>query len=253
MTVDVQFGLKLWSTDAALLPGAVDLIREGAFHYLEIVPVPGTPMEPFAAAGLPSVIHAASEQHGVNIADPARKDLSRRLVDRCLAWADRLGSPQVILHPGFGDPAVAARFLARLGDRRIVIENMPKVGLFGEPMVGYDRTGLVPLLGACSGFCLDLNHAVKAAVSLRVDYRAFTRDLMGLSPVLFHISDGTLATERDEHLSIGDGEYDFTFLTRCIARRPGARVTLGTPRPSGTLRDDLANRGRLIGFLEDLA
>jgi len=246
MTVDVQFGLKLWSRDADLLPAAADLIRQGIFHYVELTPLPGAAIGPFLAEKIPYLIHVPAEQAGVNIADPAQWDRSRQVILEAREWADRLGAEGTILHPGFGRPGVAAAFLRKLEGTGILIENMPKVGISGEPMVGYDRDSLEPLLGGGRRLCLDLNHAAKAAVSLGVDYRAFIRDLMDLSPALFHISDGTLTTVRDEHLPLGSGDYDLRFFRDCIARKRDARVTIETPRSRRTLDEDLANLERFI-------
>ena len=90
---------------------------------------------------------------------------------------------------------------------------MPKVGLGGEAMIGYSPEQIEELIGDGNmGLCLDFGHAVKAAVSLGVDYKKYVQGFMGLRPRVFHVSDGMLSEERDEHLGIGDGEYDFGFL-----------------------------------------
>ena len=94
------------------------------------------------------------------------------------------------------------------------------------------------LLGAGEfGFCLDLNHAAKAAISMNVDYKQFIPKMIELNPVMFHISDGMLNNGLDEHLTIGEGEYDMKFLSDKIGIQ---QVTFETPRKSG-LNDDLTN------------
>ena len=94
------------------------------------------------------------------------------------------------------------------------------------------------------GLCLDFEHAVKAAV----DYKEYVQGFMGLEPKMFHVSDGTLSEEKDEHLGIGEGEYDFGFLMGCIYNnRTMNYLTLETPRTkSNSLDCDLKNLNELI-------
>jgi endonuclease IV len=239
-------GLKLWSTDAGLIPEVTRVFGEGLFDYIELLIVPGTDPAPFRDAGLPTVIHVTSERFGVNIADPAARDLSRALLASSLEWADLLGSEFLILHPGHGRPEDAGEFLDRVDDRRLLIENMPKTGMAGERMVGYDPAQVSALRRGRFGFCLDLNHAIKASISLKKDYRALVREFLALGPSVFHIADGSLGSDRDEHLPLGAGEYDISFLKRCITGSGGGRVTFETPRLQGSLAEDLANRERFL-------
>jgi deoxyribonuclease-4 len=64
---------------------------------------------------------------------------------------------------------------------------------------------------------------------------------MGLEPRVFHMSDGMLSGERDEHLGIGEGEYDFGFLMKCVEERTSALVTFETPRMRKSLDEDIKN------------
>jgi len=237
----VRFGLKIWSRDTDLLDSAADLIAKGTFHYLELSPVPGTDIRPYLGRDIPCVIHAPTEQFGVNIADRRSWTQSRELIDLAFDWAARLRADSVILHPGFGSTDTASRFLEDLENRGILIENMPMAGLGGEPMVGFDPEGLSSLIRPGIGFCLDLNHAIKAAVGLSLNYRTFIRDLLPFGPALFHIADGTLGNGKDEHLPLGTGEYDIGFLRDCITRSPNPRVTFETPRSRRRLDEDLEN------------
>jgi endonuclease IV len=240
----VRYGLKVWSDNTGILDSARILIDEGLFHYLEITPVPGTDRAAFVESGLPFIIHVTTERWGFNIADQDKEEFNRKILGECISWADSLDAEILILHPGYGYLSAAENFLSREEDPRIVIENMPVTGLSGEPMVGYSPGQIRRLRGERFGFCLDLNHAVKAAVSQKMDYRALIREFLALKPLVFHIADGTLANEKDEHLPIGAGEYDIPFLKRCIEEQPGAFLTIETPRPSGTLRDDRENLER---------
>jgi len=89
------------------------------------------------------------------------------------------------------------------------------------------------------GLCLGFEHAVKAAVSFGVGYKEYVQGLMGLEPKVFHVSDGILSEEGDEHMGIGEGEYDFRFLMGCVGEKK--LVTLETPRIQKSLDKDVEN------------
>ncbi|MDY6931781.1 MAG: TIM barrel protein, partial [Halobacteriota archaeon] len=177
------------------------------------------------------VIHITTERQGVNIADLTKKKLNLKRINNCVEWADKLNAKYLILHPGYGLVDDAIEFINDIKDRRFLIENMPKVGLDDEPMIGYKSEQMEELMDDTDmGFCLDLNHAAKAAVSLNTPYKEFIGELLKLRPKMFHISDGKLDNEKDEHLNIGEGDYDFEFLLKCINDNPSKLVTFETPR-----------------------
>jgi deoxyribonuclease-4 len=240
----MQAGLKLWSTDTDLLPEALSHISAGRFCYIELMPVPGTCIDPFQAAGIPCIIHAPGDRFGMNIADRGCRELNHELFAMAAGWADDLSAPALILHPGSGRMEEALRFLDETRDDRVVIENMPRRGIADEPMIGATRDEIRRLRGGRFGFCLDFNHAVKASLSLGLPSRAFIEDLLGEMPVLFHLSDSLLTDDRDEHLPLGAGEYDLRFFRGCISRSGNPRVTMETPRSRRSLEEDLGNLER---------
>lgn len=90
--------------------------------------------------------------------------------------------------------------------------------------------------------CLDFGHAVKAALSLRANYKKIMKDFLKLKPKVFHISDGTMGNEKDEHLNIGEGEFDCKYFLRCIKNTAPGFVTVETPRVNkNSLQDDVEN------------
>ena len=68
---------------------------------------------------------------------------------------------------------------------------------------------------------------------------------MKLRPKIFHISDGKLNNEKDNHLNIGEGDYDFKFLMRCVKGNESKHMTLETPRNSDSFVGDLKNLDKL--------
>jgi len=138
----------------------------------------------------------------------------------------------------------ATDLLREVSDNRLLIENMPKVGLGGEAMIGYSPAQIEELIGDSDmGLCLDFGHAVKAAMSLGGDYKIFIKKILDLfTPYVSHLSDGVLNSERDHHLNIGDGEYDLKFIKNSILGNGNMYVTLETPRLNKfSLDEDIKN------------
>ena len=238
----IKFGLKLWSTNQHMIDKAKALIENDFFQYIELMPIPNTEIAPFLEYNLPYIIHVTTEKHGLNIANKERKEYNSETINSCIEWADKLNAKYLILHPGFGLIDNAMGFLNDINDKRILIENMPKVGLNDENMIGYTPAQIKELRRERFGLCLDLNHAIKAAVSLRIPYREFIKGFLKLKPKMFHISDGKLGNEKDEHLNIGEGDYDFEFLMTCVKENELKYVTLETPRTKlNSFEEDLKN------------
>jgi len=61
--------------------------------------------------------------------------------------ADQLNTKHLILHAGHGSMQHATDLLHNLSDSRLLIENMPKVGLDDEAMIGYSPEQVEELIG----------------------------------------------------------------------------------------------------------
>ena len=244
----MKFGLKLWSINTDLIDQAIHLIDEKVFDYIELMVMPDSEIKPFMI-DVPYIIHIPHEKFGVDIGDPAVKEYSLRMINESIDWADRLNAKHLILHAGHGSMQHATDLLRGLSDSRLLIENMPKVGLGGEAMIGYSPAQIKELIGDIDmGLCLDFGHAVKAAVSLGLDYKEYVQGFMGFEPKVFHVSDGMLSGERDEHLGIGEGEYDFEYLLRFVSESTNL-MTVETPRMDQySLQEDVQN----VEFLKRL-
>jgi deoxyribonuclease-4 len=242
----MKFGLKLWSANPSILDQAVRLIDEKIFDYIELFVIPDTQISPFII-DIPYIIHIPHEKFGVNIGERSKKEYNIQMINESITWADKLDAKYLILHAGYGSMKHATDVLREVTDDRLLIENMPKVGLNDEPMIGYSPAQIEELIRDDSrGLCLDLNHAAKAAVGLGVDYREYVKEFLRFEPKMFHISDGKLDSEKDDHLHIGEGDYDFEFLMSCVKKNEFKYVTLETPRTDlNSLDEDLKNLERL--------
>lgn len=239
----IKYGLKLWTRDTKLINEAKKLIDAGMFHYIELIIDPDfLDASPFDY-DLPYVIHSPHENFGVDIGDETKKRYTLEMIRHSLKFADKLKARQVILHAGTRSKETAKVTLSEIGDGRILLENMPKVGLNGEKCLGYDAYSMCSLnKDDFFGVCLDFGHAVRAAISLKQDYKKIISEFMGLKPKMFHISDGDLSSEIDNHLTLGEGQFDLKYFKKCIEKSKSKSVTLETPRRNtNSLRDDLNN------------
>lgn len=257
---NIKFGLKLWSTNDNLIEEAKELIEKDIFHYVEILVVPDTEFSPFQKTNIPYIIHITNERWGVDIGDKSKEDFNLKTINQCIQWANELSAEYLILHLGYKDFRVAKSFLDKIEDKRILIENVPKVGLDEEEfalfdkanveMIGFSPEQIKELIGDKFGFCLDFGHSTKAAISLKKDYKDYIKEFLKLNPMILHISDGRLNNEKDEHLNIGEGDYDFDFLADCIKKSQAEYISLETPRNNlNSLSEDLKNLEKLKSVL----
>lgn len=237
-----KFGIKLFSTNTGLIDQTIQLIDEKIFDYIELFLIPDTQISPFII-DLPYVIHIPHDKFGVNIGEAGKKEYNLQKINEAMTWADELDARYMILHAGDGSMEHAADLIRELADSRLLIENMPKVGLDDENMIGYSPAQIMELIGDSEiGLCLDFGHAIKAAISLKIDFNEMMQGFLMMNPKIFHISDGNFNTEKDEHLNIGAGNYDFKYFKNCIYSSSSKLVTLETPRQNNlSLKDDIKN------------
>lgn len=244
--MNIKFGLKLWSSNTNLINQAVQLIDEKIFDYIELFVIPDTSISPFLI-DVPYIIHIPHHKFGVNIGEPSKKEYNLQKINESAMWADNLNAKYLILHAGHGSIEHAVNILSEVSDNRLIIENMPKIGLNNEMMIGYSPEHILKLIEVNeTGLCMDFGHAAKAAVSLEENYKEFIKEFLVFEPKVFHISDGNLSNEKDEHLNIGEGDYDFQYLMECINGNPSKFVTIETTRTNlRLLVEDIQNLNKL--------
>lgn len=231
----MNYGIKIWSTNIDQIDEAIDLIKKGYYSYIEILVIPNSDIKPFIESiipqSIPVVIHVAHEEFGTNICgtDKHTKIQSMSNITEAISWADQLNSKYIILHPGYnkgyGNIHEAKNFLTKLNmifkDKKILIENMPQAGMNNETMVGSSPAEIIYLLKNTNfGFCLDFGHAIKTAIHNEVEYKPFVKAFMNLNPEMFHLTDGHLNNDKDEHLELGTGDFDLLYLTSLVICPP---------------------------------
>lgn len=231
----MKYGIKLRTDEMILISDVAKLITKGVFDYVELLIVPNNPsIIPFLEFEVEYVVHASHENYGVDMGRLELREFTLKMLDLSLQAADELGSKIVIFHAGTDSLEHTKGVLSNYTDTRVVIENMPKVGINGEACLGYDAKAMKRLTMDRFGICLDFGHAMKASISLKTDFGEIIQEFLKLNPKIFHISDGNFNTEKDEHLNIGVGTYDFKYFKKCIINNPSKLVTLETPRQHGT-------------------
>ncbi len=242
-----KLGLKLWSTNTNWFPQAIQLIDGGLFQVIELYIVPGadlSTLEPLK--GLPIRIHAPHENHQFN-AFALTDAQVRAFQDEVSAAATMLQASTIVVHAGVGeDQHLFAQQIERLADPRIIIENMPLVSLDGTTCFGYSMEQLAFIHQTMSReLCLDIGHAIKSAVSQKIDYKEFLSDILAtFQPTYFHLSDGDSRHEADEHLALGSGDYDLPWIKRQlqqVAQQHDIQVILEVPKNNLDLGNDVIN------------
>lgn len=230
---DLRIGLKLWSENVALASRAVALHAEGWIDLVELYVVPGTyaaTVDVWRALGVPYMLHCPHAKHQFNLAKPELRDSNAEKFDEVRRFADALSAPVIVMHGGNrGDIGEAIRQLRGLADERIFIENKPKVSLTGGLCIGHSPEEIERILAGAGlrGMVLDFGHAICAANSAGANPLDYIERFLALSPRVFHIGDGDVRSEKDNHFNFGEGTFDIQRLASYVPAQ--STLTIETP------------------------
>lgn len=241
----MEYGIKLWSTNEHWFQEAVDLYTAKEIDFVELYAIPDSliPEKLEILKQVPITIHAAHEGHGLNMMQG--KDRNAELIGQAIEMADYFGSDIIVLHPGVGDDfAALQKNLSIVPDKsRFYLENMPVEGLEhlgGGHCFGGTHTQIQSMLAEGFNFCLDFAHATKASITQQIDYKKFIEQIVhDFSPRYFHISDGDLMTPTDQHLNLGEGEFDLGFMKSLMSESD--KLVFEVPKNKDDLKNDLKN------------
>jgi len=151
-----------------------------------------------------------------------------------------------IVHPESGDLNLSISNIEKLLIKPIAIENMPVKGIHGENMLGYDSNSLGDYYKKIRNleFCLDINHAIKASITLKKDPYDFVLELIKFKkPLIFHIAGGDMSEEIDNHLNLNEGNYDIAKIKKILLKiNYKIYLTFEIPRDTNYgIEDDLRN------------
>lgn len=247
----IKFGLKIWSTNKKEMFGeAFQLFLKKQIDFIElfIVPnslIPGKSSFLDDLKSIPTAIHSFYAEHNFDVF--SLDDFEIKIFkEQIVKTADYLNSRFIIVHAGIGElEDEFKKNIKKIKDKRILIENMPKVGINNEKCFGHSFLQLKFINDCGFDICLDLAHAIKSAISLKIDYKEFIKKLVfGFEPFYFHISNGRTDFEKDEHKNLFDGEFDIKWIKETlqdIAKNKDIYLVFETPKRGKGLENDIKN------------
>lgn len=252
----MKFGVKLWSTNTELIKQAKTHYDKGDFDYIELSAI----IETYDGElldylkGIPVIIHCDvrhnDSQDDVNFADVNCFENNIKAFKEAQKFADYFNSEVIIVHPGHnGTYEAVNNVLAEFNDSRICVENMPgKSCDLKYECLGRTKEELMKI--NVSNYCLDVAHAIKAAKTLKYGPYELIEQIAELKPKITHVSDGNIDSEVDEHLNIGEGDFEFPTITSIVKGNQNIYITLETPKTTNkSLNADVCNIKDLIYYL----
>jgi endonuclease IV len=242
-----KIGLKVYSTNNRYIKPAQSLFQKGIFDYIEIFLSAGKSLESIGhwiSTGIPLAFHAPHSLGGFNPSLPGARN-SNEIIFKEIAEICKIYEPlYLVFHSGTNGSVEEVihqfkYFFSKFPDmhRNVIIENKPKVGMNNMRCIGSTPEEIQQIqMNLNINFCLDFGHAFSAASTLGLDRYLFVNSFAALNPVAYHISDGHTETEIDEHLNLGDGNYDIPWIISRIPEK--AYVALETHKSSLTNLDD---------------
>lgn len=252
----IKYGLKLWTQNKQWFREAADLFYSGKINFIELYIVPDSfqlkELEVFK--DIPIILHAPHWEHNFNLFKLTVQDIAM-FKNQVIKTADFLNAKHIILHPGAGkDKEIFKQSIAKISDKRLLIENLSKVGLDNIIAFGYSKSQLSFIKEECGyALCFDFVHAAKSALSQKIDYKDFIKDLIAdLSPYYFHICGTNLKSkEQDEHQNLFQGDFDIAFVKKIllnIAEKKDIYLVFEVPKQKNSLQNDLKN----INYFQNL-
>lgn len=244
----IKFGIKLWTINTNWFREAVDLCNKKSIDFIELYIVPDSfELDDLAIfKNVEIAIHAPHFGHDFNIFKLTKEHIEL-FKNQVIKTSNFLNSKFIILHAGVGnDFNIFKKNVNKIYDNRIIIENKPKIGLNDVICFGYSLKQLKFIKNKCDfNICLDIGHAIKSAISQKINYKDYLKNLIEeLKPNYFHICDGELNNEKDEHFNLGDGDFDLKWIKNILvklARENDIFLVFEVPKNSNNLKNDLKN------------
>lgn len=249
---NIKFGLKIWSTDnKELFEEAARLFERKEIDFVELYVVPDTLVLGKSEIleilkNIPTTIHCPHTGHNFDVFTLDDEKI-KLFENQVIKVADFLGSKYIIVHSGIGDSSeIFKENIKKINDKRILVENLAKVGTVQTSEVvcfGYSDEQLKFIKNLGFNFCFDFSHAIKSAISQKIDYKEFVKKLIfELDPFYFHICNGRTDFVRDEHRDLFDGEFDLKWIKEILlGLKKDVYLVFETPKGKNGLGNDIKN------------
>jgi len=241
----IKYGIKLWTNNKGLFRKAINLYKEKKFDFIELYNNSSHAHDYKALAKLknaPVTIHNTNNQ-GFHKFIIKKKQLS--VWNKTVELADFFNSPYIIVHPGQNHTFKTFREnLKKINDKRILIENMPGLDIFGQPMYG-QKINELKKINKTNNICFDFEKAIKAACYQNINYKKFIRDcITELNPFYFHISGGDKNNPVDEHKNLWESNFDFKWIKNILNKKTLEKnifLVFESPKTTDNLKNDIKN------------
>ena len=248
MIQNINIGIKISTKNFNLLPEIY--LNDDIIDFIEIILDPEFTTKDIRiikSLELPYAIHFPNSNNGIDFGDLTKNRENIEFIDRINQYKNKLSDLKpicYIIHPESGDIELSIVNIQKLQMEPLALENMPRLGIHGEKMLGYDANSLNKYFKCIEQlkFCFDINHAIKAAISMKRDYLLFVKEFLEFKkPILFHISGGNLNIETDEHLALDEGQYNLSKIKKILLNyKHNVNLTFETPRNyEKKINDDL--------------
>jgi len=255
MIDNIKFGIKINTDEFHLLPEIYE--NQDIIDFIEVLIPPEFTREDLTIIRdfkLPYSIHFPHLKQDIDFGNSKKAPYNQKFIEKVNALKktfDQLRPFCYIVHPESGNLAMSVENIRQLQVKPLAIENMPYKFSSGGNRLAHVPETIRPYFEKMPDieFCLDLNHAVKTAISESLDYIELIKRFMKLKkPIHFHIADGDLNSEYDDHLAIGEGNYDISALKNILYEFGSVvQLTFETPRINkDNIGDDLKNMEAFI-------
>ena len=177
----IKYGLKLWSSNTtSWLEESVDLCQRGVFDFVEVYnnihePLDYKKLEILKSISVPTVHNPHSHGWHDFFLTEEQKPHWKRTVE----MADFFGSENIIVHPPrTHDVKTLQENLAKLGDKRIILESMPGLDIDHQVMQCGQTLEDLKEISKQNGICFDLAKSFKASRHQKLDYQEFVTEAL---------------------------------------------------------------------------
>lgn len=242
----IHFGLKLWSSNPpAQFAEAARLCTSGLFQFVELYHNPAEALDYVKMAPLEQCFVAIHNTHSHGWHEFTLGVAHLKMWEGTVALADHFNSSWIVVHPGQAkDFAALQSGLQKIADKRVVLENMAGLDVYGDRTFGRTLDELKDIR-KLAPICFDFEKAVKAAAWQKMDYREFIDGcLNALQPIYFHISGGDKDSAVDQHLNLREANFEIGWIRWRLdelAEREDVYLVFETPKNSDDLENDVRN------------
>lgn len=254
MIENIKIGIKIATRNFNFLPDIY--ANQNLIDFIEIILMPeftSHDIEILKNLKMPYAIHLPGVVYGIDFGDIKKNHNNLSFIEKINQHQGSLNPICYIVHPESGNVHTSINNLKKLKIKPLALENMPMKGIFGGELLAYEPHSMKMFFDAIKDleFCFDINHAIKASVSKKIDYIQLIKDFLKFKkPILFHIAGADMNTETDTHLPLNESQYDLSKIKNVLLHHNSiVNLTFETPRNyENGIEDDLKNMNYFLNI-----